>query len=590
MIEISQKEQIQSLVHSLQPNALLWLNGYVEGLINAGSKNTKQQQLKTITILYGTQTGNAKKVAEQLVKDLSVHKNLELSLVDADHFKPKDLKNHQYLLLIVSTHGEGEAPDSIAAFHKYVLGNKAPNLENLQFAVFGLGDSSYEKFCQTAIEFDQRFEELGASRLLPRVDVDVAYEALAAKWTNDLVKVLSSNTNATDVVRPSGLEPTLALAIEEPTTYSKNQPFIGEVLASVNLNDARSAKQTHHIEIDLSDSGITYEAGDALGVWPLNRAEQVQQILSAISANGNEQVEVENKSISLYEALRTTFEINKIGVPLIQKLAPLFDDNTLNELLTDKIKLKEWALNKSLGDLFEGCRLKKGGVDFQWLIGQLRRISPRLYSISSSLNANSDEVHLTVAKVVYTTEDGKQQVGLCSNYLCKLEEGEKVAVYVHRNEKFRLPEDPSKPIIMIGPGTGIAPFRAFLQERAWQKATGKNWLFYGDRSLKYDFLYQKEILRWRDEGLLTKLDVAFSRDQEQKIYVQHKIEQQGAELWQWLLKGGYIYICGDAKYMAKDVHQSLLQLIEQHGNLGKAAAENYLETLRKNGRYQRDVY
>ncbi|MEW4102133.1 assimilatory sulfite reductase (NADPH) flavoprotein subunit [Bacillus altitudinis] len=590
-----QAELLNQLLPTLTEQQKIWLTGYLSAQATlAGSEVVApapsaaaavQPVSKDVTVLYGSQTGNSEGLAKKTAQHLE-EKGFQVTLSSMSDFKPNNLKKINNLLVIVSTHGEGDPPDNALSFHEYVHGRRAPKLDHLSFSVLSLGDSSYEFFCQTGKEFDERFEELGGTRLFDRVDCDLDYDEPFSEW---LQGVASSLSEGEAVSLPQESAGANNQAVSE---YSRTNPFYAEVLENINLNGRGSNKETRHLELSLEGSGLVYEPGDSLGIYPTNNPALVDELIQTCGWNAEEAVTVHKNgdTLPLKEALTSHFEITVLTKPLLQKIAALTKSESLHALLEEgnEEKLKEYIAGRDLVDAardfgpFEG-----NAAEFTSI---LRKIPARLYSIASSLKANDEEVHLTIGAVRYDAH-GRERQGVCS-ILCaeRLQPGDTLPVYIQHNQNFKLPQDPDTPIIMVGPGTGIAPFRSFMQEREEMGANGKSWLFFGDQHFVTDFLYQTEWQKWLKDGVLTKMDVAFSRDTEEKVYVQHQMKKQSKELFEWLEQGAYVYICGDEKHMAHDVHNTLLSIIQEEGAMSKEKAESYLANLQQQKRYQRDVY
>ncbi|MER3115267.1 assimilatory sulfite reductase (NADPH) flavoprotein subunit [Bacillus altitudinis] len=590
-----QAELLNQLLPTLTDQQKIWLTGYLsaqaalagsEAVTPAPSAAASAQPVsKNVTVLYGSQTGNSEGLAKKTAQHLE-EKGFQVTLSSMSDFKPNNLKKINNLLVIVSTHGEGDPPDNALSFHEYVHGRRAPKLDHLSFSVLSLGDSSYEFFCQTGKEFDERFEELGGTRLFDRVDCDLDYDEPFSEW---LQGVASSLSEGEAVSLPQETAGANNQAVSE---YSRTNPFYAEVLENINLNGRGSNKETRHLELSLEGSGLVYEPGDSLGIYPTNDPALVDELIQTCGWNAEESVTVHKNgdTLPLKEALTSHFEITVLTKPLLQKIAELTKSESLHSLLEEgnEEKLKEYIAGRDLVDAardfgpFDGT-----AADFTSI---LRKIPARLYSIASSLKANDEEVHLTIGAVRYDAH-GRERQGVCS-ILCaeRLQPGDTLPVYIQHNQNFKLPQDPDAPIIMVGPGTGIAPFRSFMQEREELGANGKSWLFFGDQHFVTDFLYQTEWQKWLKDGVLTKMDVAFSRDTEEKVYVQHQMKKQSKELFEWLEQGAYVYICGDEKHMAHDVHNTLLSIIQEEGAMSKEKAESYLANLQQQKRYQRDVY
>ncbi|WP_342607994.1 assimilatory sulfite reductase (NADPH) flavoprotein subunit [Vibrio tritonius] len=583
-----QLNQLQETVSQLSSTQLAWVSGYFWGLSQssnvaiAPSAQAAATPAGKLTIIYASQTGNAKGVAEAL-KEQAITAGIPVSLVDASDYKGKDLAKETHVIIVSSTNGEGEAPDNALALHEFLQSKKAPKLPNLQYGVLALGDSSYEFFCQTGKDFDEFLEKQGAKRFIDRVDCDVDYDAPAQEWSAKAI-TLVKETLASAAASIATAATTQSTA---HSNYTKQNPFSASLLTNQKITGRDSGKDVRHVEIDLAESGIHYQPGDALGVWYENSSELANEILSAVGLSGVESVDVEGESLSIHSALVSKFEITAANPQFINKLSELVENADLQKLVADKDELRDFAGKTQIVDVLHQYPVK---LSAEQLVSLLRRLTPRLYSIASSQTEVDEEVHLTVGVVEYDY-DGKVREGGASSYLTRrLEEGDNVKVFIEHNNNFKLPEDDNAPIIMVGPGTGIAPFRSFIQERDNRGAAGKNWLFFGDRTFTQDFLYQVEWQKYLKDGVLTRLDVAFSRDQHEKVYVQHRILEEAQQVWQWLQEGAYIYICGDATRMAKDVHDALITVAKQEGGLTQEQAEEFLNELRKAKRYQRDVY
>lgn len=589
-----QADLLNRLLPTLTEAQKMWLSGYLtasqstsaEGtpdVSTAAPAQTKQTVSKDVTILYGSQTGNAQGLAENTGKTLEA-KGFNVTVSSMNDFKPNNLKKLENLLIVVSTHGEGEPPDNALSFHEFLHGRRAPKLENFRFSVLSLGDSSYEFFCQTGKEFDVRLAELGGERLYPRVDCDLDFEEPANKWLKGVIDGLSeakgnSASAAVPAEAPAGTSP-----------YSRTNPFKAEVLENLNLNGRGSNKETRHLELSLEGSGLTYEPGDSLGIYPENDPELVDLLLNEFKWDASENVTVnkEGETRPLREALISNFEITVLTKPLLKQAAELTGNDKLKALLENREELKAYTQGRDVIDLVRD--FGPWNVSAQEFVAILRKMPARLYSIASSLSANPDEVHLTIGAVRYEAH-GRERKGVCS-VLCseRLQPGDTIPVYLQSNKNFKLPQDQETPIIMVGPGTGVAPFRSFMQEREETGAKGKSWMFFGDQHFVTDFLYQTEWQKWLKDGVLTKMDVAFSRDTEEKVYVQNRMLEHSKELFQWLEEGASFYVCGDKTNMARDVHNTLVEIIETEGKMSREQAEGYLAEMKKQKRYQRDVY
>ncbi|KGJ96666.1 assimilatory sulfite reductase (NADPH) flavoprotein subunit [Colwellia psychrerythraea] len=593
-LNANQLASLQQSVADYSSLQLAWASGYLA----AKSEQGQNAQLapapvaaavaaKTLTILYASQTGNAKGVAGQLQKSAKAA-GINVVLKNIADYKAKAIKNETHLLIVASTNGEGEPPDDAIEFHEFLLGKKAPKLPNLSYSVLALGDSSYEFFCKTGQDFDERLQALGAKQVSPRVDCDVDYDSDSESWTLSIVESLKDELTQADA--------TLATVIDLPTAgaasqYSKQNPLSAEFSLSQKITGRDSAKDVRHIEIDLGESGLTYQVGDALGVWFENDEALVAKLLAELNFSGDEKVNLkvsgEVQELSLKETLISQLEITQTAPSFIEFWAQVSKDSKLVTVASDKNTAREFAGEHQIIDVVS---LAKADIDAQTFVDALRKITPRLYSIASAQAEVEEEVHLTVGLVSYEA-NGDTRTGGASGFLAeRLAEGQKVRVFVEHNDNFRLPQSDDTPVIMIGPGTGVAPFRAFMQEREARDAGGDNWMFFGDQTFTQDFLYQTEWQNYLKSGLLTRMDVAFSRDQAEKIYVQDRLKEQASEVFAWLERGAHLYICGDANRMAKDVHQTLNEIIQEHGQLSAEQAEDYLKSLRSNKRYQKDVY
>ncbi|EKM0372272.1 NADPH-dependent assimilatory sulfite reductase flavoprotein subunit [Cronobacter turicensis] len=584
-----QLARLQTATHDFTPTQLAWLSGYFWGMVNqqpgAAVVQTPAAPASVITLISASQTGNARRVAEALRDDL-LAAQLNVNLVNAGDYKFKQIAQEKLLVVVASTQGEGDPPEEAVALHKFLLSKKAPKLDGTAFAVFGLGDTSYERFCQAGKDFDTRLAELGAERLLDRVDADVEYQAAAQAWRQRVVDVLKARVPK-EAPSQAAIAASGTVNLVDSTPYTKEAPLTATLSVNQKITGRHSQKDVRHIEIDLGDAGLRYQPGDALGVWYQNDPALVQELLELLWLKGDEPVTVGEKTLPLGEALQWHFELTVNTAAIVENYATLTRSETLLPLVGDKAKLQHYAATTPIVDM---ARFAPAQLDAEQLIGLLRPLTPRLYSIASSQAEAENEVHITVGVVRFDIE-GRPRAGGASSYLAdRLEEDGEVRVFIEHNDNFRLPATPETPVIMIGPGTGIAPFRAFMQQREADGATGKNWLFFGNPHFTEDFLYQVEWQRYVKEGLLTRIDLAWSRDQDHKIYVQDKIREQGAELWRWIQEGAHLYVCGDANRMAKDVEQALLEVIAAYGGMDAEAADEYLSELRVERRYQRDVY
>ena len=583
-----QLARLQAATTDFTPTQLAWVSGYFWGVLNqqsgaAVAVPAQAAEVPSITLISASQTGNARRVAEALRDDLLAAK-LNVKLVNAGDYKFKQIAAEKLLVVVTSTQGEGEPPEEAVALHKFLFSKKAPKLDGTAFAVFGLGDTSYEFFCQSGKDFDSKLAELGAERLLDRVDADVEYQTAAAEWRARVVEVLKARA---PVAAPAQLATSGAVNDIHTSPYTKEAPLSATLSVNQKITGRDSEKDVRHIEIDLGDSGLRYQPGDALGVWYQNDPQLVKELVELLWLKGDEPVTVDGKTLPLAEALEWHFELTVNTATIVENYATLTRSESLLPLVGDKAQLQHYAAATPIVDM---VRFSPAQLDAEALIGLLRPLTPRLYSIASSQAEVESEVHVTVGVVRYEIE-GRARAGGASSFLAdRVEEDGEVRVFIEHNDNFRLPANPETPVIMIGPGTGIAPFRAFMQQRAADGAQGKNWLFFGNPHFTEDFLYQVEWQSYVKEGLLTRIDLAWSRDQQQKIYVQDKLREQGAELWRWINDGAHIYVCGDANRMAKDVEHTLLEVIAEYGAMDAEAADEFLSELRVERRYQRDVY
>ena len=556
------------------PEQRAWLNGFFAGLFSRNPAAPHANALpapattRPLKILWGSQTGTAERLAKQAAK-AAAQRGFAPEVIDMAAASPAQLAAAAQALVITSTYGDGEPPDNAKTLHQLLCSPSATHkFPGLKYSVCALGDSNYTLFCQCGRDFDEALAKHGAARVAPREECDLDYEAKFAAWLDRSLRALQGEAAPDTVVQsppsPAAMPPTA------PEGFSRARPFNAPLLKVRRLNGASSAKEVNHVEIGLLDSGLTYDVGDALGVMPQNCPQLVDELLLALNCDGEEPVPTGAGERPLRTALLQHFDLGKPTPDLLQLLAlPAAEQpcHVIDALLATQQKPLLSAL-----------------------IPALKRLQPRLYSISSSLKAHPGEVHLTVGAVRYEVR-GRSRKGVCSTFLAERAPAiGHVGIFVHANSAFRLPRDPSAPMIMIGPGTGIAPFRAFLEERAVTGATGRNWLFFGDQHAASDFLYREELERWHSQGVLSRLDTAFSRDQAQKVYVQHRMLEHAADLWSWLESGAHVYVCGDAQRMAKDVDAALQQVIVAAGGKSTEAAASYVQELRTAKRYARDVY
>ncbi|PYY46325.1 sulfite reductase subunit alpha [Curtobacterium sp. MCLR17_043] len=573
-----------------------WLAGFIAGIAAAGKKVAASAPTTTIDVLFGTQTGNAEFLADELVAGAKA-RGLGGRASALDAVAPEQLAEMSHVLVVTSTYGEGEMPDNAGLFWDAIQASTVPRLEGLQYAVLGLGDTSYDEFCQAGKLLDTRFEQLGATRIHDRVDCDVDFEDPAALWTAAVLDRLAAEAGATaapgattgggagDGAAATG-GASASRASRPGSQWNKRNPYPSRLVENRLLSSPRSAKEIRHYEFDLGDSGIEYAAGDALAVVPVNDEVFVADLLEQVGANGGEAFD----GRPITEVLRTDREIRTPSKDLIADLVQRAPSSELAAVVAhgDKHELDRWLWGRDVLDLLRDAGPAAPGLDE--LLPNLRPLQARQYSISSSPLAHPDRIHLTIASVRYG-DPHRMYAGVASTFLAdRVDPDGTVDVYLQPNASFGVPADESAPMIMIGPGTGVAPFRGFLHERAVSGATGRNWLFFGDQHRDTDFVYRDELTELQEQGVLDRLDLAFSRDQAEKVYVQTRMLERSAELFAWLEDGGHVYVCGDASRMAKDVEAALLQVIRTGRARGEDDAQAYLADMRRAKRYVRDVY
>lgn len=587
--------ELERLTARLEPSALSWISGYTAALAHERARSARGQPLGAeppptaavgaresalqarATVLYGSQTGHGRRLAEQLGEAVE-RAGLSVRVQSTLDYRFQELGGESVLFVVMSTHGDGEAPDEARAFVDFLTGRRAPTLEKLAYSVLALGDSSYPKYCQAGRLIDERLAVLGARRLSPRLDCDVDYERPAGAWLAQAV--LAAETELGAVAATGGrvrLVTPLSAVSTEPT---REHPLEVEVIANQVITGRGSLRTVHHLELALPAGRLEYHPGDALGIVHENPPEVVDRVLELAALDGDAPVSFEGRELPLHSWLRSERELTRLTRPFIdahRSRAALGGGHAAAVEVPPHWQLADLLLN----------------VPVEWtapaLVAALRALTPRLYSIASSRSSVQEEVHLTVGAIDYRAS-AERRYGSASRYLATREAESRLRVYIERNRRFRLPADGARDVIMIGPGTGVAPFRGFVQERAAQGAAGRNWLFFGARHMGRDFLYQTEWQHALKHGALHRLDVAFSRDQAERIYVQQRMREQGAQLFHWLESGAYLYVCGDATAMAPDVHAALLDIVGYHGGRGPEAAVAYLNGLIGERRYVRDVY
>lgn len=598
-----QWQQVNALAQSLRPGQALWLSGYFAGfdrglrgvVADADYLPAPQGALaglpdtggaaRALTVLYGSETGNSAALAQSFAEAARA-RGLQPVVSDMADYKTRKLKDEQTLIVITATHGEGDAPQSAMAFFEFMASRKAPKLPNLKYAVLALGDSTYARYCEAGRRIDRRLAELGASQIEARVDCDVDYDDPAATWIAAVVEKITPAASAgAGAVKVS----TQASPAPVATAFDKRRPFAATVIDNLVLTGRGSSKETRHIELSLEESGLTFQPGDALGVIPRNDPATVEALLTSLSLNADAPITLKDRATTLGEALANDYEITLATPRIIDHWAKLSGASELEHLRQDGEVDARTAFLRSHHVIDVVRRFPVGGIDAQTFVAGLRPLQPRLYSIASSQAAAPDEVHLTVSTVRYDLH-GEPRSGVASGYFAdRAEPDVTVPVYVQANPHFRLADDDT-PIVMIGAGTGVAPYRAFMQEREERGASGKSWLFFGERNFHSDFLYQTEWQGLMKDGVLSRMSVAFSRDSATKTYVQHKLREQARDVYAWLEEGAHVYVCGDAANLAPDVHATLSAIIQQESGRGRAAADEYLGTLQREHRYQLDVY
>ena len=571
MLTEQKLKSFKGLLHESSRDEIIWMSGFLAGLSDKSNVRTVPPAVQeitvpaeklTVSVLYGTETGNSKKISTKLAAALK-QQGHKVKLTGLEQYQSSNLEKETVLLLVISTHGDGEPPAAAKKFYDFIHTEKL-SLNNLKYAVLALGDSSYPLFCKAGEDVDNRLLQSGGKQILPVEKSDIDFTAVAEQWINNVLENLST----AKIVKPSNA----ATAVLKPKTGK--QFYTGKITSHINLNDKGSAKETYHVEINSGDE-INYLPGDSLGIIPANTGEDVYEILHLLSADENKNIPYKGNIYSIFELFKSKINILHLPQRIVQAYASLIK----TELPDVRIDLK---------DLLSLYPLPKP-VSTESLIAILEPITPRLYSISSSPSAHgNNEIHITVSRNKFSVNE-KTKHGFCSNHIASFDIGDEFEFYIQPNNNFRLPAQ-DKDVIMIGPGTGIAPFRSFLFERDSEGNTGRNWLFFGDQHFATDFLYQTELLAFFDTALLTKLNTAFSRDQKEKLYVQHRMKQQSKELYQWLENGAHIYLCGCKDPMAKDVENTLIEIISSEGKLDITEAKEYINKLNDEGRFAKDVY
>lgn len=585
-----QKQLLTQFIDSVSSEQASWLNGFITGVgitppggilpsTLPAAIDTTFANRPALTILYGSRSGHGEEIAEN-ARRLCLSRGFEPVLKDMSQYPVETLTQEENMMVIVSTHGDGIPPLEAEDMHHYLHSGDPPDLTGVNFTVCALGDSSYQLFCQTGKDFDVKLEELGGKRIYPRTDCDVDFEDPAEGWIKGALSAFAELT-------PPPQEAIGIATIQQPeSTFSKRMPFEATLLKRILLNGRGSQKETYHIELSLEGSGLTYEPGDALGVYAVNHETLVNSIIKTLQFDPHQEVNTYDGTRELITALTHMYELSVISVEVLKGYAIRVGDKTLDDLINNHDPLQDYLYGRDILDMITDYPAT--GLTAQIFVDLLRKMPARLYSIASSSRLHPNEVHLTVAAVRYELNH-RQRQGVCSTFLADyMAPGSKFPIYIDKNKGFKLPEDPETPIIMVGPGTGVAPFRAFIEERTVQGGD-KNWLFFSDQHFMTDFLYQLEWQRYIKKNQL-RLDVAFSRDQKEKVYVQHRMQERSRELYAWLQEGAHFYVCGDERHMAPDVHQTLLDIFKKEGNINPDRAEERVKNMQKSKRYQLDVY
>jgi sulfite reductase (NADPH) flavoprotein alpha-component len=559
---------IQELFASSSREELIWLNGYLAGILSQAPASESVSNLSTatgksithkITIAYGTESGNSKKLAADFAGKAK-RNGIQAKVVSLDQYRLSDLSREEYFFTVVSTQGEGEPPAAAKKFYDHIHQNGF-KLNKLKYGVLALGDTAYPLFCKAGEDIDAQLYKLGGERVISLQRCDTDFEAEAGNWFSQVLQTINKNEPSTPPIQPV-----------TPKKSTGKKIYRGSVISNINLNDRGSDKQTWHLEIQAE--ATDYLPGDSIGIVPENPSAVVDAIVAITTADPAKLIRHRNEEVSLLDLLKKKLNIIYLPERVVNKYAAIVRQDIPETKMGLLDLLKIYPV--------------KDAAQFEEVVTALEPIAPRLYSISSSPEAHPGEIHITVAKDSFMVND-ETKYGLCSDTLSQLAQEDSLDFYVHRNTLFKLPS-PEKDIIMIGPGTGFAPFRSFLAEREATQARGKNWLFFGDRHFRTDFLYQTEIQNWLQMGVLTKINVAFSRDHPEKVYVQHKMLQHGAAFFEWIEAGAYLFVCGAREPMSLDVEKTLLEIIRLFGNKNDLEASAYLDELKEKGRYVKDVY
>jgi len=607
-------EELANLGKELSKERIIWLSGYFSGKAEANSNlaeifqklsnndnstksigninfplepviSDKRSEVKQLVILYASQSGNGAGFAK-LAKEIAEKKGYQIELQNMADYKVRDLKNEKNLLIIVSTYGEGDPPFAAEELHEFIHSSRAPQLPDLKYSVLALGDKSYFHFCKTGIEFDKRLEELGAKRINKRVDCDVDFKNLAGAWLSDSLQAFDNQDQNKEKSDKS--EPELKnVAKNDDNKKNEEFPFVAEILKKIRLNGRGSEKETYHVELFINSSEVKYKPGDAVAIKPSNSDDLVRKVLETLTFTGNENVQTYKGLKNLKDALKNEYELTTLNTETVKKHLEKIKNEELRKIIDNQASFKEFVTNNDILDLFHRFPANYEASEF---LNILKPLAARLYSIASSQKAYDDELHIVV-EAVRSSSNGRAKNGCCSTFFADhLDVGDKVSFNIKPNEGFRLPLNSSFPVIMVGAGTGIAPFRSFVDERAKSGATGKNWLIFGNTHFTTEFLYQTEWQQHLKSGSLNKISLAFSRDQAEKVYVQHKILQHSKEIYEWISNNARIYVCGDKHNMSNFVYKSFIDVIEKEGGLSEDDAHSFMRNLKKRGLYLEDVY
>ncbi|MGV8837851.1 diflavin oxidoreductase, partial [Cellvibrio sp.] len=579
----------------INPAHRTWVNGLLAGMfsrvlpIGVASLGVAApaQAKPELLLLWASQTGNAEALAEKFAQQLSAQ-GWAVNFQSMNDYTVDKLAKNKLVVFVTSTFGDGDAPDNGGDFWSQLNSDSAPALSELQFALLALGDSNYDQFCGHGKKLFGRLQALGAKALVERVDCDTDFESPAAEWFAKLSEQLAPLNSVAKITAAN--QPTI-MTVTSSTAYGKANPYASRLIVNKRLNAEGSGKDVRQFGFDLGESGITYEAGDALGIWPKNCPEYVFELEQSLNLNADAPVVVDTHEKSVHQALLENYEICRPSLEALNFIAQRANSKELKKLLDaeHKTELLEWLYGRQLADILQEFPIRASADE---LIPLLKRMQPRLYSIASSSKAQPTRIDLTVSAVRYSRfrDSKKIRKGVASTFLADRADGIDVPIFVQPSKHFHVPENGDTPLIMVGPGTGVAPFRGFLQERQARGDQGKNWLFFGEQHAATDFYYQEELQQFQKDGVLTELSLAFSRDQTQKIYVQDRMREQGEAIWNWLEEGAYFCVCGDASRMAKDVDQALRKIIQQYGKFDEAETVNYIRKLNMDKRYLRDVY